>query len=229
MGLFASNHYTPQRFSNPLLPAVTAAGLDYIWEAPSKANIPSNGKQIRVSLRSDVVPVKAFYEATPSIQEMAYLKATVQNPSSQAILKGNANIFISNRFGSQGVLETTGPGGMLELPLGADEDVRLVRSIIPQQRTEGMFNKEDITDYRVRIEVGNHKKQPLNIRIRDQIPVSKHEKISIKMGGVNPPSTVQPDVQGIFYWDLTIPSNETTVLEFQYSITRPKDWVLRGY
>ena len=143
-------------------------------------------------------------------------------------MKGQTNIFIAKSFSGQGTLETTGPGAMLELPLGADEDIRLLRTIIPQQRTEGVFNKEDITDYSIRIEIGNHKKQDISIRIHDQIPQTKQEKIKIEMQNVSPPTTVKPNSQGVFYWDLNIPSNESKVLEFRYSITRPKDWIIRG-
>ena len=228
MGLYASNHYSKSYFSNRNLPAVLANGLDYLWKAPSKATIPSNGKQFRISLRSDTFPVESFYEATPSIKEVAYLKASVQNPGTQAILKGSTNIFIDKSFAGQGTLETTGPGGFLELPLGADEDIRLVRTIIPKQRTEGVFNKEDITDYSVRIEVGNYKKHDINIRIYDQIPISKQEKVKIELQSIEPTAN-KPNIQGVFYWDVIIPSQKTKALEFRYSITRPKDWIIRGY
>ena len=38
--------------SDPYLPAVSAGGLDYVYQAPTKATIASSGKQVRIPLAS---------------------------------------------------------------------------------------------------------------------------------------------------------------------------------
>jgi hypothetical protein len=143
-------------FADLLLPAVTAGGLDYVYTAPVTVTIAAEANNQRVPLASRTYPVQTFYEATPSLATTAYLKATVKNGSALPILAGPANVFVKRTFSGDAQLMTTGPGGVLELPLGADEDIRLTRTVVPTTTTKGMlFGEEDVIDYAVKIEVGN--------------------------------------------------------------------------
>jgi hypothetical protein len=225
LSLFAADSARRPTFSDPTLPAMLAGGLDYVFEVPQRTTVPSDGQSLRAPFASRRYAVQTFYEATPSIETVAYLKAVVKNGGDLPILGGPANIFVSGRFTSQTRLETTGPGGELALPLGADEDIRLVRTIVPNTKTEGVFSKEDVTRYTVTIEVGNYKRRSIQIQITDQLPKTNQEKITIERGGLAKP-LIGPDGEGILRWDREIAAGKTEKLVFSYSIRRPADWRL---
>ena len=63
----------------------------------------------------------------------------------------------------------------MNLALGMDENIRL-HSIVPTQYSKGLIGSSDITEYKVRIEVGNYKDKEIDIRIFDQIPLSNKKK-----------------------------------------------------
>jgi len=189
-------------------------------------SVPSNGQELRVPLAVESYPVKAFYEATPSLMTTAFLKASVVNKSDRPILMGPANIFVGKDFTGQGVLKTTGPGGQIEFPLGADENVRLLRKVVPSTETKGIISKDEITTYRVTIEVGNYKKQAIRIALTDQIPKTNNEDIEVKLGATTPKPVKGPDADGLLRWELDLPAGKTQKVEFSYSITRPTDWQL---
>ena len=202
-----------------------AGGLDYVFTVPQRTTVPSDGRALRAPFDSRGYHVEAFYEATPSIQKVAFLKAEVSYSGKLPILAGPANIFINGRFTGQTVLKTTGPGGTLSLPLGADENIRLVRTIVPASKTIGVFSKEDITRYTVTIEIGNYKRRPIEIQLVDQIPKTNLEDIKVER--VQLPKGVKgPDGSGVVRWLLKIPAGKTTTLTFSYDIRRPKDWRL---
>ena len=224
--LFSGDYWVPPRFSDPNLPAVVAGGLDYIYSCPTRMSIPSTGEKIAVPLSMDSYPAVVFYEATPSLKETAYLKAEVENRGKQPILGGAVNIFMGPDFSGQGRLATTGPGGKLPLPLGADEDIRLKRTVVPKTVTEGVFSKDEVTDYQVTIEVGNYKRRRVRIAIIDQIPKSGLEDIEIEKGSLKPKPVKGPDVDGIIRWELDIPAGKTSKIEFSYKIERPENWQL---
>ncbi|MBW2704297.1 MAG: DUF4139 domain-containing protein, partial [Deltaproteobacteria bacterium] len=123
LGLYEATYYRRPRFSDSSLPAVVAGGLDYVYKCPTKVNIPSKGERISVPLSVEVYPADTFYEATPSLKKTAYLKAVVENKGKRPILAGPVNIFMGGDFAGQGKLATTGSGGKLSLPMGADEDI----------------------------------------------------------------------------------------------------------
>lgn len=215
------------RFSDPMLPAVTAGGLDVVYDAPLPATIPSNASGLRVPLAARRYDVATFYEATPSLSTTAYLKATVKNGSRLPILAGPANVFVGGAFVGDASLMTTGPGGTLELPLGADEDIRLTRRVVPATKTQGiLFGEEDVTDYVVKIEVGNYKKRPVTLRIIDQLPKTNAEKLKVELVSAVPKAKEEPDGDGLLYWHTDVPAGATRTITFTYRITRPKGWRL---
>ncbi|MFH0901645.1 MAG: mucoidy inhibitor MuiA family protein [Pseudomonadota bacterium] len=226
LSLFDGNHYRRPVFSDSNLPAVMAGGLDYVWECPTKMSIPSSGEAIAVPLTVETFPAIVLYEATPSLKETAYLKAEVENKGRRPILGGAVNIFMGSDFSGQGRLKTTGPGGKLPLPLGADEDIRLKRTVVPRTETKGVFSKDEVTSYQVTIEVGNYKRRPIRIAVVDQIPKSANEKITIGEGPMKPKPVKGPDVDGILRWELDIPAGQTAKIEFSYQIKRPENWQL---
>jgi hypothetical protein len=219
-------------FSDPFLPAVSAAGFDVVFDAPLPATVLSQAQALRVPLSVRETAVTTFFEATPALSKTAFLKATVKNGTGLPILAGPANVFVGGAFTGDAVLKTTGPGGTIELPLGADEDIRLTRTVIPASSTKGLvFGERDVTDYAVKIEVGNYKKRPITIRVVDQIPKSANEKVEITLLSVSPqPQTdrngANVDGDGLLAFVVDVPAGGAKTLAFAYRVARPKDWRL---
>jgi uncharacterized protein (TIGR02231 family) len=226
LGLFEPTFYQAPHFSDPMLPAMVAGGLDYVYDCPTRTSIPSTGQQLRVPLSVDNYPVDTMYEATPSLMKTAFLKAVVENRGERPILAGPANIFVGGDFSGQGNLETTGKGGLIHLPLGADEDIRILRQVVPQTETEGLISKDDITTYVTTIEIGNYKKRTITLWVTDQIPKTRNEKIEIEKGSMKPKPTEGPDADGIMRWKLVIPAKKNKTIQFSYQIERPENWQL---
>jgi uncharacterized protein (TIGR02231 family) len=205
---------------------VVAGGLDYTFPSPASATVPSTGEQLRVPLASESYPVETYYEATPSLKKTAYLKARVTNRGERPILQGPANIFVGRDFTGQGVLKTTGRGGTIELPLGADENIRVLYQVVPKTVTEGLISKDEVTTYTVTIELGNYKKKKISLHVVDQIPKTRNEDIEIERGKMKPKPYKGPDADGIMRWKIDIPAGKTRTIQFSYKITRPADWQL---
>jgi len=212
--------------SDPYLPAVSAGGLDYVYQAPTKATIASSGQQARIPLASQTFKASAFHEATPALAATAFLRARVRNDGKRPLLRGPATIFGDGELVGVGEIQTTGPGGDIEFPLGADQDVKLVRQIIPSSKTTGVIMKAEETVYDVKIQVANYKKQKITVEIVDQIPRSRRDKVEVKLLGIQPAATAAPDVDGVIRWRLDMAPGATQTLQVRYQITRPKDWQL---
>lgn len=213
-------------FNDPTLPAVIAGGLDYVYRSPSRMSVPSTGARVRAPLTTESYPVTTYYEATPALADNAFMKATVQNQSRQPILEGPISIFVNDAFAGDATMKTTGPGGRIELPLGADEDIRFLRKVITKTEREGVFSKSDITRYQVVIEVGNYKARPIRVGVTEVIPKSKHEKIEIETVSLDPKPHAGPDGEGIFRWNVDVPAGKTKTLTLTYKVERPADWQL---
>jgi hypothetical protein len=230
--LHARDAWQRPTFADPFLPAHSAGGFDAVYPAPLRTTVPSQAERLRVPLATRRYQVTTFYEATPSLSPTAYLKATVKNGTGLPILAGPAHVFVGGAFVGDATLSTTGPGGTLELPLGADEDIRLTRTVIPTTKTQGfVVGEREVTDYAVKIEVGNYKKRPITIRVVDQVPKTAAEKVEVLLVSTSPKPQPAPggsdvDGDGLLSFLLDVPAGGTKTVTFTWRVTRPKDWRL---
>jgi hypothetical protein len=225
LALFAGRSVRRPTLADKSLPAMLAGGMDYVFVVPQRTTIPADGRSLRAPFDSQTYAVVTSYEATPSIEKTAFLKAQVLYTGRKPMLAGPANVFINGRFTSNTMLKTTGPNGRLSLPLGADEDIRLVRNIVASSKTEGVFSKDDVTRYTVTMEVGNYKRRAVRIQLIDQIPKTNIEDIQIERIRL-PKNTTGPDGAGVLRWTRLIPPGKTESIVFSYEIRRPADWRL---
>lgn len=209
------------------MPAAAAGGLDYVYEAATRVSVPASPELHHVPLTSKTYPIDAYYEATPALKKTAFLRAKVRNGSKKPLLAGPVDIFVGADFIGQGRLETTGSGGEIEFPLGADEDIRFERRVLPSTETEGVFSKEDVTKYRVQIDVANYKRRRVKVRVTDLVPKSDHQHIEIKTGKMKPAPIEGPDADGLLVFEVDLKPGAKTTIEFEYTIRRPADWQLR--
>jgi uncharacterized protein (TIGR02231 family) len=214
------------RFSDPDLPAVSGGGLDYVYRAPTPGTVPSTGALIRVPLATQVHRAAVFHQATPALAATAFLRARVRNDGTRPLLGGPASIFVGGELVGQGRVATTGPGGDVELPLGADEDIRLVRTVVPSTKISGLILKSEETTYEVRIQVGNYKKRPATVELTDQVPRGARDKVEVKLLGADPATQAAPDANGIVRWRVEVPAGGTRTVSLRYVIVRPKGWRL---
>lgn len=217
---------SPNRLLDPSLPAVAAGGLDTVYRAPVAATIPSTGQQIRIPLATQSFRATAFHEATPALATTAFLRARVRNDGKRPLLRGAATVFGDGELVGVGEIKTTGPGGDIELPLGADQDIRLVRQIVPSTKTTGLIMKSEETTYDVQIQVGNYKKRPVVVEVMDQLPTSRRDKVEVKLLGADPTALGAPDADGLVRWRVELPAGGKKTLRLRYAIVRPKGWVL---
>jgi hypothetical protein len=213
-------------FGDPYLPAVSAGGLDYVYRCPTPASVPSSSKEIRIPLASQTFSTTAFYQATPALDATAFLRARARNDGKRPFLRGPAAIFSDGDLVGQGELQTTGPGGDIDFPLGADQDVRLVRQVVPSTKITGLIMKSEETTYDVQIQVGNYKKRAAVVEVIDQLPKSTRGNVEVKLLGVDPALVGPPDADGVVRWRLELPAGATRTLRLRYLIVRPKDWTL---
>lgn len=213
-------------FPDPDLPAMLAGGLDYVYQGQARVTVKSTAENVRVPLAKETYPVSAYYTATPGIDSTAFLEATVTNQGERPILRGPLTIFVSGNFAGDGFMETTGPGAQIRLPLGADEDVRLKRKVIPKTETKGVFSKDDVTTYRVIIEVANYKKRAIKVGVKEPLPKTNNEDLEIELLKVTPKQAAGPDDEGIMRWELELQPGKTRTIELEYKITRPANWQL---
>lgn len=196
---------------------------------PVKQNIPSDNQPHRILLGSASTDGDFKYYAVPKHSPFAYLRADVKNPLEFPILRGQMNIFLDNRFVSKMYIKNTIlPLDKVNISFGADESIKAEKKLVKNfTEYEGVFSKTVKVSYDYEITISNGKKRQIDIDIKDNIPVSKNEKIKVTVAEPkNEDEKFNED--GIIVWSLKLNPDEKKVLKVTFQIEYPKDASISG-
>jgi uncharacterized protein (TIGR02231 family) len=222
---------------------VASAATSASFKIATPVTLASDNTPQRVPLGSASLAAELQYQATPKLQETAYLAAYVTNRSELPFLGGAMNVFLDDTFVAASRLATTMPGEKFTLSLGADEGIAIKRKIVSRFTEDtGFATKSRRTTYDILVTVTNNKRTAERIVIRDAVPVARDEKILVKLlapaerellkpedAAAQPPRPgIARDADGKLTWRFDLKPGEKRELPLRFSIEHPADLPVTG-
>ena len=202
--------------------------LSFEYELPQALSIESKDKETILPLFSKTMEGKFFDYAVPKMSQMTFLLCSAS--SDKELLSAPLNVYFGGRFVGKTFLSEKKPGEDFELNLGADREVKVKRQKVTDKITETMlFGKIErltlIRELIFKITAENLKDKPVKLRIADNIPVSKTDKIEVKDVKMAPDPTRKnyQDKEGVMLWETELKSKEKREILISFTITYPKD------
>lgn len=236
----------PPGYRAPTLPpnsaAARAGGYDLRYVSLYRESLKSGAGARRVALFSRRFPVSVLRKVYPGLAPDAYLVAVLENPlgtAGQPLPGGQARLFVGADPAGQADIPLVAPGERFTLPLGIDRAIKPIRNVHLTTEEKGVFSKDEITQYVVKIELANPYSTPLDVLVVDQLPLPGDKNVELKLLSVSPPlsplsnpppagsppSPYGPNIDagsGAMEWRLRIPPGGKAETQFTYSLRRPK-------
>lgn len=205
---------------------VASQATSATFTIPAQTDLPSDNAPHKVPIGTLALKADLRYSATPKLVPAAFLTADVANTSEFPLLAGPMNVFLDDTFVAASRLRTVMPGEKFDLALGVDEGVSVKRRL-NNRLTEntGLVNRGQRITYDFTFILQNNKKTVVPLVLRDQLPVSRHEKIVVKLLA---PEDVKPAEDGTLEWKLTLAPGEKRELPFKFSVEYPNDLPVSG-
>ena len=196
------------------------------FHIPRPLDIPSDGSQHGTVVAIEQLPVSMEFMALPKLSPYVFLKSEIVNQAAYPLLPGKVNTFSGNTYTGSSHLKKVAAGEKFDLFFGTDDQVTVKREELKQQKEAGIFSKNRI-NYRYRIELGNFRKEPLTITLRDQLPVAGDEEIKVSL---DEPSMKPDEVKndGTIIWKTPLQAGEKKELTFGIIVEYPKDREITG-
>jgi len=183
-------------------------------------SIPSDGKQYTVEINQ--LDLNAIYEyaVVPKINTDVFLTAKIVDWNKYNFLPGEANLFFEGTFIGKSLLNSNDTADTLSISLGADKNIIVTRKLIKDLTEKQSLgsNKKETRDWQ--IEIKNHKNQPVNLLVEDQVPVSQNSSIDVEVqqlsGGKMDPVT------GKVTWTFMLNPQEDKKIQLKYQVKYPK-------
>jgi uncharacterized protein (TIGR02231 family) len=190
-------------------------------------NIPSDNNPHKVTIFRDEYPIDWRYIAIPKLVNFAYLQATVINPKEGvSLLPGETNIFRDNVFIGTTSLANIVPGETFKIDLGIEEKIKIERELVERQVDKKFLGDRRVINYAYRLKITNLLEQNIQIDLQEQLPVSRSEKIKVRLDRINP--KIEPKEMGILEWQLVLTPQQKMEIYYQFIIEYPHDLKIVG-
>ncbi|MDR1011401.1 MAG: mucoidy inhibitor MuiA family protein [Opitutaceae bacterium] len=217
---------------------VDSTATSATFKIAATTTIPSDNTPQKVSITVKKLDAKLQYQATPAMQETAFLSAYVTNTTDFPLLAGPANIFLDNAFVSTSALKSVMPTEKFEVSLGADEGVAIKRRIVNRfSENTGLIGKGRRVTYEFLVTITNNKKTPERVVFKEALPLSRNEKIVVKLltpvekdvGTLEKPGReVTKEEDSKLVWRLDLAAGEKREIPLKFSVDYPSDVQVTG-
>jgi uncharacterized protein (TIGR02231 family) len=209
------------------LATVDTSGAAVTYQVPGTVTIPADGAPHKVAVaRIDLEP-KLDYVTAPKLVEAVYRRAQVTNDSPYTLLPGLANLFAGDEFIGATEFELVAPQGEIELYLGPDDRVKVERELKRREVDKKLIGDKRRLHYAYAITLENLLPTEAKITLHDQIPVSRHEDVKIKLTSSEPGPKEQSKLN-LLDWEFELAPGEKRVVGFGFTVEYPRAMRLTG-
>lgn len=188
--------------------------------------IPSNNTAQKIDIQQFTLPAKYEYQAVPKKSTDGFITTEIQDWTTKNLLSGPVSLFWSGTYLGESVLDVSDVAKPLTLSLGRDKSIVCQYEPIREWKTKKSFVGGEIKEtFEFKTTVYNTKKTSIDIKLEDQIPVSRDARIEVS-GDFSGNATLDKET-GIVTWQVQLEPNEKRVFTTKYTVKYPKEIRLR--
>ena len=198
------------------------------FDLPGKLDIPSDGQPHKHQVASRRMEGKVEYHAVPRLVPAVYLVAKVKLPGEIPLLPGRVQHYVGVDLVGSSWMVDRAAGEEFPLSFGPDDRLKAERKQV--QRNVDHKGKDDEIDYRFVTTLENHLAKDAAIELKDRIPVSADERITVTLDeeGTTSGFTTNPNEPGILTWKVTVPKAGKKEISLRYRVRAPRNLPVAG-
>ena len=208
--------------------AVEAGATSATFKIASASSVLSDNTPQKVPVTSAKLGATPEYLTVPKRLAAAFLTTKVVNNTEFPLLGGAMNVFLDGTFVATSALRTVMPGEKFDLALGVDDGIAIKHKRVSRFAEDtGLTNSGRRITYEYLITVQNNKRTAERVVVTDQVPLSRNEKIVVKL--LSPDAKdVKPTDEGTLKWTLDLKAGEKRELTIKFAIEYDKDVNVTG-
>jgi uncharacterized protein (TIGR02231 family) len=197
---------------------IEAGATSASFKIAVNSSVASDNSPQKVPITSANLKAVPEYLTVPKRQTAAFLTSKVVNTSDFPLLAGAMNVFLDGTFVATSGLRTVMSGEKFDLALGVDDGIAIKHKRVTKFTEDtGLTNSGKRITYEYLITVQNNKKTAERVIVADQVPLSRNEKIVVKL--LSPDAKdVKPTDEGTLKWTLDLKPGEKRELTVKFTV-----------
>lgn len=213
---------------------VRRLSLSFEYILPQPVDIESRDTETVLPLFTKNLQGTVSHFTIPQKSLRTYLVARISADSE--LLPGPLNVYFGGRYVGKTLLAEKRAGEGFELALGADREVTVKREKIRDKVKEtAFFGKVErdtvVREVAYKMTVENLKSVSATVKVLDNIPVSRTDRIELKDIVITPEPAVKNfnDREGVMLWNLDLAPSEKREINIAFVVSYPKELLLPGF
>lgn len=225
-----ANHRTPSGLQR----ATTLDGFDYLYAGEQRVSVPGDGKFHSLALLTRTLPARSRFVTVPREAVEVFRLAEVEGPEQFGLAPGPADVYQGGEYLVTARLKAVAPGEVLELGLGVEQAIKVVRNSRYQESTSGLMGNLMQLKHKLEIKVANHLARDVRLEVRERLPrpADEEQEVKVKLGSVEPAwqaFDAGPELaEHAFRWQLQLEAAAEKTLTAEYVIELSSKLELQG-
>jgi uncharacterized protein (TIGR02231 family) len=206
--------------------AVDSGGFQVLFHIPERVSIAADEGAKSFRLSSTSTAPELLVRATPALDSTGFLEASFKHDEDAPLLPGRIAIYRDGIFVGRGQMTLTAREQPVRLGFGADDKVRIERTVL--NRSEGATgiittSKTDQREFKIAVRNGHD--APIRMAIEDQLPVSEIDDVKVEMlpGSTAPTERDVRGRRGVVAWNFDLGPGEARDIRFGWRVRWPSD------
>ncbi len=201
--------------------------LSFEYKMPQSLDIESRDKETILPLFMKKLKGDFYYYAIPKQSALTFLVCKAK--ADKELLSGPLNLYFGGRYIGKTFLDEKKAGEEFYLSLGADRDIMVKKEKLKDNIKETFFKKIEratvIREFAYKITVENLKSRAVLLKVLDNIPVSRTDRIVVKDIHITPEPAQKnyQDREGVMVWEHHLNPEEKQEINIAFVVTYPKD------
>ena len=228
--LFSSYSYTQENESkgnksdavNDITEKVQRSMIGKEYQVEMNYTIKNNDNAKIIPLETMSTNINYKYYSVPKNEKVVYLSALMPNWEDLELMDAAAKIYVDNNYVSQTWINPLQTNDTLSIPVGKEKRIVVNRKLSKSQPQKiGLMGNSAEVVYTITLNVKNNTQNNVNVDVKDQIPLSNTESITITP--IDKANAKYDEKTGKLSWDLSLKALESRIITFTYSVRYPKD------
>ena len=226
-------------FRKSMSAQVGGSPVNVTYMLPGRVDVPSDAQaDRRLRIGDTSLEGSLVHLAVPSRTAEVFLMAEATNPGPYMLLPGLTSLFVDGGFVGHTNMPVTAPGEPVRLPFGPLPSLSTKRNVKTRKASTGFWKDTSQYVQDVTIVLENSSDQPVTVRVMDHRPVSRNEKIKVKLENLSDPLSTDAEYvrdqqpKGVLRWDIEVPANavgeKARTLSWSLDVRWPEDMTVTG-
>jgi uncharacterized protein (TIGR02231 family) len=205
---------------------IETGGFQAVFRIPGRVSLGAGEGARSLRIASLSAEPKLLLRAAPVVDTTAYLEAAFKQTDEAPLLPGRVSLYRDGTFVGRGQMALSQKDETVKLGFGADEQVKVERSVSRKSEgSTGIISTSKTDEREFKITVRNGHSSPVSVAIEEQLPVSENSDIQVEML----PSSTEPsqrdvrDQRGVLAWTIDLAAGENRDIKFGWRVKWPSD------